>query len=670
MVKVKIDGKTVEVERDTTILEAAREAGVIIPSLCNHPMVKPGGQCRVCVTEVTIKGKKKMVTACNYPIREAMTISPFSKTSLKERGLVLETMLSRWPNVPAVKTLAKNAGVTEARFTHPKQTKKKDACILCGLCVRACKEAVWEDIIGYEGRGDKRKIAMPFGKQYERCVGCGSCAYICPTGAIKIEDEFNNPLDAALIAKGGNKVTHEMATLDNDQCRMRQVGTANIIDVMDAYDLLPCHNFQYGSLPAAKKIYSNVFRDEFLTQNMPDGCWLGCSMACAKCAEEFELRTGPYKGHKVLVEGPEYENAAGLGSNCGLFEPWAVLELNFYCDTYGIDTIGFGTAMAFAMECYENGLIDKKVTDGIDLKFGNSKGALQVLHLIAEGKGFGLIFGQGIKEMKRIFSEKYGADLNFMNDIGMEVKGLEYSEYVSKESLAQQGGYAMALKGPQHDEAWLIFMDMVNKQIPTFEDKADALHYFPMFRTWFGLMGLCKLPWNDVTPEGNAETDEPHKIPSHVEGYCKAFEGMTGIKMNPDILVRQSERVYNFQKAFCLRLGKGTWEDDVPPYRSMGPVTVEEYKSRQERYDGQLKELLDLEAKNMTLEERVEALRKYRYDQYGQLMDAVYKRRGWDREGIPTMKHLKDLGIDFPFVTKVVEEAKKKAKARPKVLER
>ena len=76
----------------------------------------------------------------------------------------------------------------------------------------------------------------------------------------------------------------------------------------------------------------------------------------------------------------------------------------------------------------------------------------------------------------------------------------------SKESLARQGGYAMTNKGPQHDEAWLIFMDMVNNQIPTFEKKAEALHYFPMFRTWFGLAGFCKLPWNDVEPEDNPKT--------------------------------------------------------------------------------------------------------------------------------------------------------------------
>ena len=94
---------------------------------------------------------------------------------------------------------------------------------------------------------------------------------------------------------------------------------------------------------------------------------------------------------------------------------------------------------------------------------------------------------------------------------------------MSKESLAQQGGYALTNKGPQHDEAWLIFMDMVNKQIPTFEDKAEALYYFPLFRTWFGLHGLCKLPWNDVDPADNAQTAEPAKVPEHVQNYLDLF---------------------------------------------------------------------------------------------------------------------------------------------------
>ena len=156
------------------------------------------------------------------------------------------------------------------------------------------------------------------------------------------------------------------------------------------------------------------------------------------------------------------------------------------------------------MECFQNGILNKERTGGLDLNFGNSEAALEMLHQLARGEGFGKIAGTGVRKMKELFIKNGWGDAAFLNDIGMENKGLEYSQYMPKESLAQQGGFALTNKGPQHDEAWLIFMDMVNNQIPTFENKAEALHYFPMFRTWFGLVGLCKLPWNDVEPENNA----------------------------------------------------------------------------------------------------------------------------------------------------------------------
>ena len=289
---------------------------------------------------------------------------------------------------------------------------------------------------------------------------------------------------------------------------MRQVGTASLLTVMNDYDLLPVHNFQCGSHVDGPKISTEVFRSRF-TQNVFDGCWHGCSLSCCKAVDGFELKTGPFKGEKVVVDGPEYENAAGLGANCGIFDPDCIIEANFYCDTYGLDTISTGTIIAFIMECYERGIINKEITGGLELNFGNKEAFLELIHQMARGEGFGRIAGQGVRRIKKIFSEKYGADPEFLQDIGMEAKGLEYAQYVCKESLAQQGGFGLANKGPQHDEAWLIFMDMVNKQLPTFEDKAEALHYFPMFRTWFGLQGLCKLPWNDIEPEDNRLTDEP-----------------------------------------------------------------------------------------------------------------------------------------------------------------
>ena len=471
-----------------------------------------------------------------------------------------------------------------------------------------------------------------------------------------VSGNLNNVADLDKIKERGRRLQKEMRELDDHQCQMRKKGTANILNVMNDFDLLPVHNFQYGSHEDGLKIHSNVFRDNYFTQNIPDGCWIGCAMSCAKGVDDFVLKTGPYKGEAVIVDGPEYETGAGLGSNLGIFDPEAIIEQNFYCDTYGICTITWGTVVAFIMECYEAGILNKEITGGLDLKFGNSEAALELMHQLARGEGFGLVAGMGVQKMKELFVEKYGADKKFIDDIAMVNKGLEYSQYVSKESLAQQGGYAMTNKGPQHDEAWLIFMDMVNNQIPTFEDKAEALHYMPMFRTWFGLMGLCKLCWNDVVPESNKDADEPHKIPEHVDNYVAVYEGVTGKPFDKEELIRQSERVYNFQRVFNLRRGFGTREFDAQPYRACGPVTKKEYESRAERYDKQLKEDVGFDPAGKSTEEKIAAMRKYREDRYEQLLDAVYKRRGWTKDGIPTIEKLKDLEMDLP---ELVEEVKK-----------
>jgi len=468
-----------------------------------------------------------------------------------------------------------------------------------------------------------------------------------------VTSDINHVVDMAAIRERGQKFSKEMRELDDSQAEMRTKGTSHLVNIMNDYDLLPVHNFKFGTHPDADKIHSDIWKSYF-TQGLPDGCWLGCHMSCCKSVDDFELKTGPYKGDKVIVDGPEYETAGGVGSNCGIFVPEAIIELNFYCDTYGIDTISYGTATAFAMECFENGVITENDTGGLKLNFGNAGAILELLHQMARGEGFGKVVGLGVRKMKEKFIKENNANPQFLQDIGMENKGLEYSQYISKESLAQQGGFAMTNKGPQHDEAWLIFMDMVNKQIPTFEDKAEALHYFPIFRTWFGLMGLCKLPWNDVEPADNAETDEPAKVPEHVDNYVTLFNAVTGNKIDKEEMIRQSERVYNFQRIFNIRRGYGKRKHDAQPYRAAGPVTVEEYESRRERYDKQMKEIIGVDPEGKSSEEKVAITREYREGVYEKLLDAVYKRRGWTKDGIPTIEHLKEIGMDLPELIEVV----------------
>jgi len=468
-----------------------------------------------------------------------------------------------------------------------------------------------------------------------------------------ITGNINDVADLEAIMERGRKFNKEMRELDDSQCEMRKKGTAHLTNIMNDYDLLPVHNFKFGMHGDSGKIHGDVWQSYF-TQGVPDGCWIGCNMSCAKGVDDFELKTGPYKGQKVIVDGPEYETTSSLGSIMGIFDPEWTIESNFYCDTYGICTISWGTIMGFIMECYESGILNKDRTGGLDLSFNSKDDAMELLHQVARGEGFGLIAGLGVRKMKQMFIEKAWGDPQFINDIGMENKGLEYSQYISKESLAQQGGYAMTNKGPQHDEAWLIFMDMVNNQIPTFEKKAEALYYFPMFRTWFGLQGLCKLPWNDVEPADNHLQAEPAKVPEHVDNYVTIYKAVTGNDFSKEELIKQSERVYNFQRIFNIRMGFGLRKHDAQPYRAAGPVTAEEYESRQERYDGQMKDIIGIDTAGKTTVEKMAILRKHREDQYEKLLDAVYKRRGWNSNGVPLVDHLKALGMDLPELIEVV----------------
>ncbi len=660
-IKLNINGNEIEVVKNTTLLDAIKKTGITVPTLCHHKDLTPDGSCRLCSVEIELDGKREIVTSCNYPIRNEIRVDTDSIRVKKHRKVLAEMYLGRWPNVPAIQEVASMCGATDKeRFKSELTDTNPNACILCGKCKRACEEFIQEKILDFAGSGIDRHITMPFGEVDPHCVGCTSCAYVCPTGAIQIADDVNNPVNPELIRERGMRVNAEMATLDPYQCRMREVGTANIVEVMDAYDLLPVMNYKFGKHEDTHKIDSKMMKKHYFTQGQPDQCWHGCSMACAKAVDGFKLKTGPYKGDRVCVDGPEYETAAG-GANMGCFNLDFIVEFNFYCDTYGIDTISMATTMAFVMECYENGVITKEHTGGLELNFGACDAVLECMHQMAKGSGFGKDVGQGIRWLKQKWIRDYNAPADFLNDIGMENKGLEYSEYMTKESLAQQAGYALAVKGPQHDEAWLIFIDLVNNQIPTFEDKAEALYYFPLFRTWFGLQGLCKIVWNDVSPADNKKypPQEAAKIPGHVENYWKFFEGMTGIPLDEEKMLDQSARVHNLQKMIGLMLGRNSWKEDIPPYRAVGPVTAQEYESRQERYDKQIMENIKLDPDTISTEDKIQKLREYRMDQYKKVAQAAYKRRGWDEFGIPTAERLKELGIDKPELLEIIELARK-----------
>ncbi|MBI5474305.1 MAG: 4Fe-4S binding protein [Ignavibacteriae bacterium] len=190
MVTIKIDNHEVQVPEDTPILKAAEKAGVWIPTLCYSDLVEPYGVCRLCIVEVVRGKRSRVVTSCNYPVREGISVLTNSPKIQWLRKSIMELMLSRWPNVKVVKDLAKQLGVEKPSFISLERDEAEDACVLCGKCVQVCKDLVKAEALGFAHRGIKREVVLPFGVNSERCVVCGACVKECPTGHVKmvIED--------------------------------------------------------------------------------------------------------------------------------------------------------------------------------------------------------------------------------------------------------------------------------------------------------------------------------------------------------------------------------------------------------------------------------------------------------------------------------------------------
>ena len=186
MVTLNIDGQSVEVAEETTILKAAEKAGIWIPTLCFSEYFEPYGVCRFCSVEVVRGKRSRIVTACNYPVRGGMTVNTNSSKVQWIRKVIMELTLSRWPNVKVVRELAEKLGVTASRFTSLERDESEHACILCGMCVNMCNDVVRAGVLGFSNTGIKREVVLPFGEQSERCIVCGACAKVCPTGHIRM----------------------------------------------------------------------------------------------------------------------------------------------------------------------------------------------------------------------------------------------------------------------------------------------------------------------------------------------------------------------------------------------------------------------------------------------------------------------------------------------------
>ena len=183
-----IDGRRVEAEPGKTILEAASAQGIKIPSLCYHKALLPWGSCRLCVVEIS--GRPRLIASCACPVEEGIEVRTDSPRVAAARRLVAELLLLRCPEVPRIQELATEMGADGARLKRFKPDNEN--CILCGLCIRMCKERMGINAIDFINRGPYRKVAPAFAQPSPICQTCGACESVCPTGAINLSEITKN----------------------------------------------------------------------------------------------------------------------------------------------------------------------------------------------------------------------------------------------------------------------------------------------------------------------------------------------------------------------------------------------------------------------------------------------------------------------------------------------
>ena len=372
-------------------------------------------------------------------------------------------------------------------------------------------------------------------------------------------------------------------------------GTAAVLDMVSVRGGLPTRNWQTGVFPGADNINGTAINENILTERKP--CF-ACPIACGRLSE---IRTGPYASKG---EGPEYESLGSFGSMCGIDNLEAITLAHFLCNEYGLDVISTGSTIAFAMECFEKGILTKKHTNGLELKFGDPNIMIKLVHKIAKREGIGNLLAEGT----RIVSEKLSKGTE---KFAMHVKGLELPAYDPRAAKITGLAYASSNRGGCHITAYVegpTFMSMpfliieesdvgdILQEIPEtakiVKDMEDALAVFDA-------VGGCKFMGMVLT----------------AEDWATLIANLTGWKFTASDFRRTGERIYNFERAFNLREGL-TRADDTLPKRLLEEPLPEGPA------EGQVVNL-DL------------------------LLDAYYEFRGWNKNGKPTTEKFKELGLDW-----------------------
>lgn len=185
LAKYTVMGQEHEAEKGVSLLDELHKNGYQVPTLCHHKELSPYGACRLCLVEVKKGKRQKLTTSCNYPVQDGIEVFLETDKVKRNRRIVIELLLAQAPKAPTgLVALAEQHGIKDVRFD---QSGAED-CILCGLCARTCDEVVGVNALTFSGRGDQKRMGVPYGEDSEDCILCGACVYVCPVGCIDISE--------------------------------------------------------------------------------------------------------------------------------------------------------------------------------------------------------------------------------------------------------------------------------------------------------------------------------------------------------------------------------------------------------------------------------------------------------------------------------------------------
>ena len=378
----------------------------------------------------------------------------------------------------------------------------------------------------------------------------------------------------------------------------REFGTGAIMERLTAIGNLPVRNFRDGLFPGAKLIDAKTVKDTIRIGM--DGCF-GCPVRCKKVVEVQE----PYHVDPAYG-GPEYETLASLGSDCGIDNLKAVAKGSELCNAYSLDTISTGCVIAFAMECFENGLLSIKDTDGIELRFGNAEAMLKMIELIARREGIGDLLAEGVARA----ADKIG---NGARDYAIHVKGLEAGMHEPRVKAGLGLGFMVNPHGADHHCNIHDTNYVTAEQIKEFENlgiseplPTDDISHGKV--ALFRLVQLKQIVRDCLVLCGF--------LPYSYEQQTSIVNAVTGWDYDVTEQLKVAERVLTLARLFNMREGF-TAADDRLPKRFFQPKT-----------DGVL-------ADKPLDPAKMEEARKY-----------YYTLMGWDADtGVPLPEKLDELGI-------------------------